>query len=99
RADGRRGRTLGTAARFRVAPQQSYYIGIGAAAKTPYTVLSPPDLNGSPAAQSTTTPPFPSAAFAAAIEPALEPSDLVLLTTGASGLASSQGKVFFEAAL
>src|SRR5262249_30314321 len=91
KADGTPGPNFGTAAQFQVAPQSSYYIGIRAAAKTPYTVLPPPDLNATPTAQSTTAPPFPSVAFAAAIEPALEPGDLVLLTTGASGLASPQG--------
>jgi hypothetical protein len=79
------------AAQFRVAPQKSYYVGIAGTAKAPYNMLPPPDLNGTPTAQSTTAPPFPSVAFAAVVEPALEQGDLALLTTGASGLASPQG--------
>jgi phospholipase C len=53
--------------------------------------LPPPDLSGTPTAQSTNAPPFPSVPFVAAIEPALKQADLALLTTGASGLSSSQG--------
>jgi acid phosphatase len=89
--DGTPGPHFARAAQFQVAPQPSYYVGVGAAAKTPYNMLPPPDLAGTPRVQSTTAPPFPNVAFAAAVEPALEPGDLALLTTGASGLASSQG--------
>src|SRR5215467_10939501 len=52
---------------FIAAPQASYFVGVNAANKTPYTVLPPPDLAGTPNAQSTTRPPFPSVAFVAAI--------------------------------
>jgi acid phosphatase len=89
--DGTPGPNFAKAAQFQVAPQPSFYVGVNASAKTPYNMLPPPDLNGTPRTQSTTAPPFPSVAFAAAVEPALEQSDLVLLTTGASGLASTQG--------
>jgi acid phosphatase len=89
--DGTPGPQFAKAAQFQVAPQKSYYVGIPGTAKSPYNMLPPPDLNGTPTAQSTMAPPFPSVAFAAAVEPALEQGDLALLTTGASGLASPQG--------
>jgi len=89
--DGTPGPRFATARQFQVAPQPTYYVGAGAAAKTPFITLPPPDLAGTPTAPSTTAPPFPNVAFVAAIEPALESADLVLLTTGASGLASQVG--------
>ena len=89
--DGTPGPRFAQAAQFQAAPQATYYIGIGGQNKTIYNVLPPPDLNGTPTAQSTTAPPFPSIPFVAAIEPALEPADLVLLTTGASGLPNLVG--------
>jgi len=90
-ADGTPGPRFAQARQFIAAPQATYFVGVGAGNKTPYTVLPPPDLAGTPNVQSTTRPPFPSVAFVAAIEPALEPADLVLLTTGASGLPSQVG--------
>lgn len=89
--DGTPGPRFGQAAQFQVAPQASYYVGVNASAKIPYVMLPPPDLAGTPTAPSTTAPPFPSVAFIAPLEPALAPGDLALLTTGASGLLSSQG--------
>jgi phospholipase C len=89
--DGTPGSRFGQATQFQVAPQPSYYVGVNAFAKIPYVMLPPPDLAGTPTAPSTTAPPFPSVAFIAPLEPALAPNDLVLLTTGASGLLSSQG--------
>jgi acid phosphatase len=88
-ADGTPGPNFAKAAQFQVAPQPTYFVGAGT--KTPYMTLPPADLNGTPKAQSTTQPPFPTVAFVSAIEPALEPADLVLLTTGASGLATTTG--------
>jgi phospholipase C len=89
--DGTPGPRFQKAAQFQVAPQPSYYVGVNASAKIPYVMLPPPDLAGTPTAPSTTAPPFPSVAFIAPFEPALAPPDLVLLTTGASGLLSSVG--------
>jgi phospholipase C len=87
--DGTPGPNFAKATQFQVAAQSSYYIA--APVKTPYIVLPPPDLNGAPAAQSTSAPPFPNVALAAAVEPALQPADLVLLTTGATGLGATHG--------
>jgi phospholipase C len=89
--DGTPGSRFGQAMQFQVAPQPSYYVGVNAFAKIPYVMLPPPDLAGTPTAPSTTAPPFPSVAFIAPLEPALAPNDLVLLTTGASGLLSVVG--------
>src|SRR5262249_29600710 len=82
-ADGTPGPNFAEAAQFTVPPQPSYYIA--APAKSPYAVLPAPDTLGSPRAQSNTAPPFTSVAIAA-VEQDLEPADLVLLTTGATGL-------------
>src|SRR5262249_26372889 len=90
-ADGKPGPRFAKAAQFQVAPQSAYYVGIAPTAKVPYMTLPPPDLSGTPRAPSTPALPFPNVAFVAPIEPALEPGDLVLLTTGATGLPSSQG--------
>src|SRR5499433_2619315 len=91
RQDGTPGPQFFKARQFEVAPQASYYVGVDNSAKTRYITLPPPDLAGTPTAPSTTAPPFPTVPFVAAIEPALEPGDLALLTTGASGLASQEG--------
>ena len=82
-ADGTPGPNFAAAAQFTVPPQPAFYIG--APAKTPYAILPPPDTLGSPTAQSNTAPPFTSLQIAA-VERDLEPADLVLLTTGATGL-------------
>jgi phospholipase C len=82
-ADGTPGPNFAEAAQFTVPPQPSYYIA--APSKSPYAVLPAPDTLGSPTAQSNTSPPFTSVAIAA-IERDLDPADLVLLTTGATGL-------------
>src|SRR5437870_12902547 len=59
---------------------------------TAATTLPPPDLGGVPSAGSDLRPPpFASVAAAQAAEPSLKPSDAVLLTTGASGLAATHG--------
>jgi phospholipase C len=89
--DGTPGPNFGAAKQFQVTPQASYYIGIDGPAKTPYATLPPPDLNAAPNVQHATTPPFINAAAVAAFEPLLKPSDLVLLTTGATGAAGTQG--------
>jgi phospholipase C len=88
-ADGTPGPHFAQAAQFQAAPQPSYYIS--AAGKTRYSTLPPPGLNGTPKAQRDIWPPFTTPAQAAAVEPALEPDDEMLLTTGASGLKSVLG--------
>jgi len=83
-ADGSPGPHFDLGAQFTVDPQPSFYIG--ATAKTPYAVLPPPDTLGAhPAPSDTAPPPFATVAAASA-EPDLEPADIPLLTTGATGL-------------
>jgi phospholipase C len=83
KADGTPGPNFALGAQFTVAPQAAYYIG--APTKTPYATLPPPDTAGTPTAPRPASPPFDSLQTAA-IEQDLEVNDLVLLTTGASGL-------------
>jgi phospholipase C len=86
-ADGTPGPNFKNAAQFTVSPQPQYFIAAPDVSKTPYVTLPPPDLNGVPQqASDDTPPPFATVAAAQAAEPALDPKDLVLLTTGASGL-------------
>ena len=82
--DGTPGAHFGAAAQFTVPPQSSFYIG--APSKTPYAVLPPPDTLGAHTAPSDTAPPPFATLAAASAEPDLEPADVVLLTTGATGL-------------
>ena len=89
KVDGSPGPHFAEAAQFEVAPQSGYYIS--APHKTPYKVLPPPNLDGTPNERRDTMPPFKTVAEAAALEPALEPADEILLTTGASGLATRAG--------
>ncbi len=83
-ADGTPGPTFALARQFTVPPQAAYYIG--APAKTPYAILPPPDTLGAHTAPSDTAPPPFATVGAASAEPDLEPGDLILLTTGATGL-------------
>jgi len=84
-ADGTPGPNFNKAAQFTVSPQPQYFIAAPDVAKTPYTTLPPPDLNGVPlAASDSNPPPFATVAAAQAAEPSLEPEDAVLLTTGAA---------------
>jgi phospholipase C len=88
-ADGTPGKDFGKAAQFQaIAPfQTTYYISLDNSEKAPYVTLPEPSLNFSPSPVTGEPPPFPAAdiPFLGAIEPSLEPDDLVLLTTGASG--------------
>jgi phospholipase C len=83
-ADGSPGPNFALGAQFTVPPQPSYYIG--APSKTPYVILPPPDTVGAPTVASDTAPPPFKTVAVAAVEPDVEPADLVLLTTGATGL-------------
>src|SRR5215472_4842990 len=90
--NGMPGPNFRRAAQFTVSPQPKYFISAPDGAKTAYVTLPPPDLNGVPQAGSDThPPPFATVAAARAAEPSLKPADAVLLTTGASGLAATQG--------
>ena len=89
---GAPGPNFGAARQFTAGPEPSFYIGVAGVQKTAYAVLPAPTLNGAPAAQSATSPPFnlPPAQLAA-IEPSLEQDDLALLTTGATGAGATSG--------
>jgi phospholipase C len=90
--DGSPGPNFREAAQFTVTPQAKYFIGAPDGSKTPYVTLPPPDLGGVPQAGSDTNPPpFATVAAAQVAEPSLNPADAVLLTTGASGLATKSG--------
>jgi phospholipase C len=83
--DGTPGPNFNKAAQFTVSPQPQYFIAAPDVAKTPYTTLPPPDLDGVPlAASDSNPPPFATVAAAQAAEPSLEAEDAVMLTTGAA---------------
>ena len=89
KADGTPGKNFGKAAQFQaIAPfQTTYFISLDNSEKAPYSTLPEPSLNFSPSPVTGEPPPFPAAdlPLLGLIEPSLEPDDLVLLTTGASG--------------
>jgi len=92
RPDGSPGPHFARAKQFTADAQPSYFIGVPDAKKTAYTTLPPPTLNGAPNKTSATSPPFNLPAVQlAAIEPSLETGDLDLLTTGATGAATTTG--------
>jgi phospholipase C len=88
-AKGAPAKNFGKAAQFQaIAPfKTKYYISLDNDGKAPYTTLPEPSLNFSPSPVTGEPPPFPAAdlPLLGLIEPSLEPNDLVLLTTGASG--------------
>ena len=92
-ADGSPGPNFAAAGQFTTSGQTSYFIGVLKTNKTAYTILPAPTLGGAPNKPSMTSPPFTglSDAELAAIEPSLEPGDLSLLTTGATGAAGTTG--------
>lgn len=92
RPDGSPGSRFARTEQFTTGTMSSYFIGVSAQQKTAYQTLPPPTLNGAPNKTSAGSPPFnlPPAALAS-IEPSLEPNDLVLLTTGATGAAGTTG--------
>jgi phospholipase C len=92
-ADGSPGPNFAAAKQFTTSGQTSYFIGVDSNNKTAYTTLPAPTLGGAPNQPSMTSPPFTGLTDAqlAAIEPNLEPSDLYLLTTGATGAAVTSG--------
>jgi phospholipase C len=90
---GSPGPNFAAAKQFTTSGQTSYFIGVSIKNKTPYTTLPAPTLGGAPNKPSMTSPPFAGFTDAqlAAIEPSLEPADLFLLTTGATGAAVTSG--------
>jgi phospholipase C len=93
RGNGSPGPNFAAAKQFTTSGQTSYFIGVNKKNKTPYTTLPAPTLGGAPNKPSMTSPPFTGLTDAqlAAIEPSLEPDDLFLLTTGATGAAMTSG--------
>jgi phospholipase C len=86
--DGTPGPNFAKAQQFSVAGQPSYYIGAPDTAKSPYSAtnaMPQPNTEGTPAAQSPFAPPFTSVAIAS-VEKDMDPADLDILTTGATGL-------------
>ncbi len=87
--DGTPGPNFAQAQQFSVAMQPSYYIGAPASAKFPYSpstnLMPQPNTNGAPSAQSDTGGPFKTIAEAS-VEKDMDPADLDILTTGATGL-------------
>jgi phospholipase C len=90
--DGSPGPNFAKAQQFSVAAQTSYYIGAPTIAKTPYSPTNPmpqPNTAGTPTAQSATGAPFLPSVVASVGEADIDPSDLSILTTGATGLANN----------
>jgi phospholipase C len=89
--DGTPGANYTQAQQFSVAQQSSFYIGAPAIAKSPYNpvnVMPQPNTEGTPAVQSDTGAPFKTIAEAS-VEKDMDPGDLDILTTGATGLAAN----------
>jgi phospholipase C len=82
-ADGTPGPSFALSAQQQAAAQDGFWIA--PASKAPYTTLPPPSTSGAPSAQRTTAPPFVTGLDLSA-ETDMDPSQLFLLTTGATGL-------------
>jgi phospholipase C len=82
-ADGTPGPNFALAAQAQAAPQAAFFISPDS--KTQYAVLPGPSTSTAPSAPRTTSPPFQTV-DQAALESDMAPEDLVLLTTGATGL-------------
>jgi phospholipase C len=96
RPDGSPGRHFAAARQFTTSGQTSYFIGVLNKNKTAHATLPAPTLGGAPNMQSKNSPPFPTLflfvpLLLGLIEPSLEPADLFLLTTGATGAAGTTG--------
>ncbi len=84
-ADGTAGPNFAAAAQMQAEDTATFQLS--PAGKTAYTTLPAPNTGGAPQYASDTNPaPFATLAAATAAEPALLPSDLGLLLTGATGL-------------
>jgi hypothetical protein len=93
--DGTPGPNFSLAQQFSVAAQSSWYFGAPDAAKIPYSptnLMPQPNTNGAPSAASTNpitdpTAPFATVAIVESLgEQDINPGDVELLTTGATGL-------------
>ena len=90
--DGSPGPNFATAQQFSVAAQPSYYLSPPAVAKAPYSVtnlMPQPNTAGAPTAPSDLVPPPFKTIAAASVEKDMNPADLDILTTGATGLANN----------
>src|SRR5260370_20535720 len=86
--DGTPAPNFAQAQQFSVAAQPSFYVGAPPIAKSPYSAtnaMPQPNTEGTPAAQSDTSPPFKTIAEAS-VEKDMDPADLDILTTGFTGL-------------
>ena len=86
--DGSPGPNFALARQFSVGAQPAYYIGAPKVAKFPYSAtnaMPQPNTAGTPTTSRDTAPPFNTVAEAS-IEKDIDPSDLDILTTGASNL-------------
>jgi len=82
-ADGTPGPSFAQSAQMMAAAQDGFWIA--PTSKTPYPTLPPPSTSGAPSAPRTTAPPFVAGVDLSA-ETDMDPSQLFLLTTGATGL-------------
>jgi phospholipase C len=100
-ADGSLGPHFVRAQQFTTSAQTSYFISVPKAGKTAYKTLPAPTLNGAPNTASATAPPFTGLPdmLLAALEPSLEPADLFLLTTGATGAAGPDLRITNDSSL
>ncbi|MDR3469798.1 MAG: alkaline phosphatase family protein [Xanthobacteraceae bacterium] len=94
-ADGTPGPNYALAQQYSVAGQPAWYFGAPNAAKSPYNpinLMPQPNTNGAPKAQGSSSAPFLSSLTSelATLEPDLPASQDVLLTTGATGLATGK---------
>jgi len=86
--DGSPGPNFALAQQFSVGAQPAYYIGAPKVAKFPYSAtnaMPQPNTAGTPTTTRDTAPPFRTVAEAS-VEKDIDPSDLDILTTGASSL-------------
>lgn len=86
--DGSPGPNYAQAQQFSAAAQSSYYVGAPNVAKFPYNpanLMPQPNTEGTAATQSDTSAPFKTIAEAS-VEKDMDPSDLDILTTGATNL-------------
>ena len=87
--DGTPGPNFGLSQQFSVAAQSSYYISAPTVSKSPYNggvnLMPQPNTNSAPQGQSATGAPFQNTTEAS-VEKDINPADLDILTTGATGL-------------
>ena len=88
-ADGTPGPNFAVSAQQQAAPQAAFWIAPDS--KSPYATLPPPSTSGAPSAQRPTAPPFQTV-DQASFETDIFPADIILMTTGATGLPGADGR-------